>query len=142
MPTKEIDLVLDSTETERLLHNLDAIQQAIFVAIVDAADEVVKFIAGEAATKDAPIKTGHLRDSIDYEVQANSGDGLEVRAIAAARTAYALAQHENLDYNHPIPPNTGDSGARYLSRPAEQNLDRIQKICADRVSAAIAGMSF
>jgi len=79
-------------------------------------------LAGKSA-KLAPVDTGDLRNNCNARLSVSP---FSVKATVGYSLPYALRQHEELEYNHPM-----GGEAKFLEKPFEENKQKyINKIMA------------
>lgn len=119
------------TGTEKLQQALTDLAQRATPALAAALSQEAETIMTTSKQSFVPVDLGVLRDSGFVQAPDVSGSSVSVTmGFGGAAEAYALVQHERLDYHH----TTG--GPKYLERPflmaAKGLVDRI----ADRLRAA------
>lgn len=140
MPDKYIEVTIRDESVLKILGNLDKLDQAVLVNVIDAVNKSAQSVAGAASTKYAPIRKGDLRGSIGVNIELKaSGSDLLVQADIYAAEPYAKSQHENEDFKHPDPPNNPEAGAHYLTRPLEEQTDAIQRLVAEAIGNSLNG---
>lgn len=114
-----------------LLAGLDIADQAVHAAAERGLSNGIEFLLGEMV-RVVPIEEGMLQDSGRTEV-----DGGTLTAAVGFGTgpsaAYAVAQHENLTYQH-------DPGrqAHYVSGPLAEHRNTAGQIIADSIRDRLA----
>ena len=83
----------------------------------EGMNDVVLDIGSRAADR-APVETGALRDSMEHSVTV---EGDEIVGEIRFTEKYAAAQHEHLEYNHPL-----GGEAKYLERSAIEKADEVR----------------
>ncbi len=79
-----------------------------------------------------PVDTGVLRESGHVTPpEVDSRGSTVVMAFGGPAAPYALIQHENLSYHHPV------GQAKYLSEPVNRNLPVIGKALGTAVNTAV-----
>jgi hypothetical protein len=103
--------------------DFEAIAQRVIVAAEDGAKDAADVIKQDAIER-APAETGELRNSCQVDA-----DGLE--ATIYFDTPYAIAQHEEIDWNHEI------GEAKYLENAAIAKREVAGAVIAEAIRQAL-----
>ena len=96
----------------------------------EGMNDVVLDIGSRAADR-APVETGALRDSMEHSVTV---EGDEIVGEIRFTEKYAAAQHEHLEYNHPL-----GGEAKYLERSAIEKADEVRKKMGEQYEQLFGG---
>lgn len=96
----------------------------------EGMNDVVLDIGSRAAER-APVETGALRGSMEHSVTV---EGDEIVGEIRFTEKYAAAQHEHLEYNHPL-----GGEAKYLERSAIEKADEVRKKMGEQYEQLFGG---
>ena len=96
----------------------------------EGMNDVVLDIGSRAADR-APVETGALRGSMEHSVTV---EGDEIVGEIRFTEKYAAAQHEHLEYNHPL-----GGEAKYLERSAIEKADEVRKKMGEQYEQLFGG---
>lgn len=96
----------------------------------EGMNDVVLDIGGRAADR-APVETGALRGSMEHSVTV---EGDEIVGEIRFTEKYAAAQHEHLEYSHPL-----GGEAKYLERSAIEKADEVRKKMGEQYEQLFGG---
>lgn len=117
-----------------LVQGLETLGAEALPALASAVFQEAERIMTEAKTQYVPVDTGVLRDS--GFVSPPEIGGMEVSVtlgFGGAASAYALVQHERLDYTHTV------GGPKYLERPVLNATNGMEDRLAETLAAALGG---
>lgn len=97
--------------------------EALAAAVADEADAIMA-----ESKRRAPVDTGTLRSSGTVApVERQRGKVSVEMGYGGAASAYALVQHEEMGYNHPV------GEAKFLERPLRERAPKVAGNLARRV---------
>jgi len=84
-----------------------------------------------------PVETGTLRSSGHVQPPVVTGDNVQVTlGYGGAASAYAIVQHERLDYRHEPP-----GQAKYLEQPVRERAAVLARSLADEVARVLSKLA-
>ena len=98
---------------------------------VEGMEDIVLDIGSRAAEK-APVKEGHLRESVEVDVETK---GSEIIGEIRFTEKYAAKQHEHVQYRHP---KGGE--AKYLEKAALEKVEQLKRKIGDKLEGLIGGL--
>lgn len=114
---------------EKAIANIDrfkrAVPQAVWSAYIVEAEELLT-----ESKRECPVDTGNLRASghADYGLAPSSVSDINIKVgYGGPAAAYALIQHENLEFNHTV------GKAKYLEDPFNRRKKGMFERVAKRV---------
>ena len=123
-------MALYLTGVEAAMSQIASILSRIPDTGAEGMNDVVLDIGSRAADR-APVETGALRGSMEHSVTV---EGDEIVGEIRFTEKYAAAQHEHLEYNHPL-----GGEAKYLERSAIEKADEVRKKMGEQYEQLFGG---
>lgn len=115
-------------DTKALTRKLQAIADATPRIAAKALFAEASIVMGESQTEYVPVDTGVLKNSGFVGAPKIGPSSVEVElGYGGAAAAYAVVQHERLDYRHTV------GQAKYLETPVLAWGDRAERTLGDRI---------
>lgn len=122
------------TGADVLLAGLDQLIEQAPTALAAAIYQEAETIMADSKANYVPVDTGVLRDSGFVAPPEIDGNVVSVElGYGGAASAYALVQHERLDYHHTV------GGPKYLERPFLDAMNGLEERLADRLEPLLGG---
>ncbi len=102
---------------EEIIQNIQDEVDKLEEKSVEGLHKALAYVKDEAS-KRAPVDTGDLRGSGDVQIEGEVG-------TVSFNTPYAAAQHEHVEYNHPL-----GGQAKYLESVLVEDKDKILHMIA------------
>lgn len=119
---------------DKVLEGLDALVAELPQAVAAALYQEAEAIMADSKANYVPVDTGVLRDSGYVEQPEIDGNEISVTlGYGGAASAYALVQHERLDFHHTV------GGPKYLERPFLDAAAGLEERLADRLEPLLGG---
>lgn len=111
-----------------VFNGLQALIDRVPEAVASALYQEAEAIMTDSKANYVPVDTGVLRDSGMVSAPDMSGNEISVSmGYGGAASAYAVVQHERLDYHHEV------GGPKYLERPFLDAANNLEERLADRL---------
>lgn len=115
-------------DTTDLRKRLSAVKEAAPKIVAKALFAEASIVLGESQTEYVPVDTGVLKNSGFVAEPKITSSGVEVElGYGGAAAAYAVVQHERLDYRHTV------GQAKFLEIPVLAWGDRAERTLGDRI---------